>query len=290
MQNNCTSLLFFILLLTWTSSSCTKKETITIPDNEPSPILSVEQIRIENYINRVFIDLIGREPLDVEMDQKVDQLKQSGFTAPARETLISSLQNDESFIEGDTSYKQAYHQNLYNLAKIRCLEGASDAFINEFIEGNDSEEAIQRLTAVLNARKDMQQGHISYHQLFARVIYNDVYDEINMNTFNFVNATFDNLLFRFPTNAELQAGFNMVEDNLPETIFGQTGQNKTDYVNIITASVEMSEGLIIWAYNQLLARNPTTEETIELLDNFHTGQDFSAIQLHIMSSDEYANF
>ena len=34
-----------------------------------------------------------------------------------------------------------------------------------------------------------------------------------MNTFNFVNAAFDNLLFRYPTQNEFNNSYFMIEDN-----------------------------------------------------------------------------
>ena len=52
----------------------------------------------------------------------------------------------------------------------------------------------------------------------------------------------------------------------------------------------MFEGILIWAYQQLLSRRPTTAETFLLLEDFYTHRDIKLIQQHIMSSDEYANF
>jgi hypothetical protein len=122
------------------------------------------------------------------------------------------------------------------------------------------------------------------------MINNSVYDEINMNTFNFVNASFDNLFFRFPTQAEFYAGFNMIEFNQPQSLLGLSGQNKDEYVNILTNSREFYEGLIVWSYQVLLAREPSTSETNDLMIDLWMDHDLQKVQRAIMITDEYAHF
>lgn len=268
--------------------SC-KEETIIVPDNNPPIVSAVPLVKIENYINRVFIDLIGREPIDNEMSNEVAALRTADLSEQARLDLIQKLQTSTDFIEGDTSYQRAYYQYLYNVGKIRLLEGASDAKIAERIE-NDNSEGDLRLIAVLNSRKDLLDGSINVEGMFQRMIHNRIYDDINMNSFNFVNATFDNLYWRFPTDTEFNAAYNMVEFNMNQNFLGTQGANKTDYVNIIATNKEMSEGIIIWVYQTLLARRPTTEETAVLLDDFFVHKDIRLIQQAVMVKDEYANF
>ena len=52
---------------------------------------------------------------------------------------------------------------------------------------------------------------IEIDEVTQRMLYNAVYDEINMNSFNFINATFDDLFFRFPTQAEFDDAYEVVE-------------------------------------------------------------------------------
>ena len=143
---------------------------------------------------------------------------------------------------------------------------------------------------VIQSRTDFENNVIDITELFARMVNNPAYDEINMNTFNFVNATFDNLLWRFPTDAEFSAGFQMIEHGNAAALFGQTGQSKDDYIQIITNSREMYEGLVIWVYQQLLARRPSTEETAAVLSDFIEHKDFRKIQQAVMETNDYANF
>lgn len=280
-----------LALFTWLLVAGCTKETVVITGNNPPDSNFVPSIKIENYVNRVFIDLLGREPLNVEMNIEVARLKAAQLSDSARLDLILRLQFDTSFVEGDGSYLQAYGQHLYNLAKVRCLEGIGDNRIQfEFLEQELDTAQMLLLQAVLDARIDFIEERIHIGEVFARMIHNAVYDEINMNTTNFVEAAFDNLLWRQPTNSEFAASFDMVEFELPRTLFGETGSNKTDFVRLISESREMYEGLIIWAYEQLLARRPSTVETIELLPNFYQSRDFRHVQRVIMSRDEYANF
>ncbi|MCF8237979.1 MAG: hypothetical protein K9I85_07465 [Saprospiraceae bacterium] len=295
-----------LLLLLMAFLSCTK-DNVLIPDNQPPNYEGIPLIKIQNFVNRLFIDLLAREPLDPEMDAFVQELQLAKLAPETRLIQVIRLQTDTAFIVGDTSYHRAYIQNLYNQAKARTLEGVSDGdikgdagiFLNgaykDSLAGNwegytKNMKAAERLLTVIRGRSEFQSEQITYDRLFARCVNNSIYDKINMNTVNFVNATFDNLLWRYPTKSELLEGFNMIEYNLPGTIFGKQGTNKDDYVEILTNSREMFEGLIIWSYQQLLARRPTSEETGVLLQDFAGHRDIRLIQQQILITDEYANF
>lgn len=282
--------LYLLGLIAILLPACTKQEIIIVPDNDSPSVNNVPAIRIENYVNRVFIDLLGREPLDTELTAEVAALKDQELTKAARIALIEQLQTSSHTVEGDLSYTQAYHEQIYQLAKARCLDSSGDEELLEFQSFAPTDADYQRLQLVLDAREDLQENRISINELFGRMIYNTLYDELNMNTFNFINASFDNLFWRAPTDAEFAAGFKMVEDNSSATLLGQLGQNKGDYVTIISNSRELFEGIIIWAYQQALARRPSTEETAALLNNFIEHRDVKIIHQEILSSDEYALF
>ncbi len=279
-----------LILLPLIYLSCTKDVITTVSDNNAPLVDNVPVVKIENYINRLFIDLIGREPLDIEMQQELTTLRADELSKESRLALIVKLQTSQDFVAGDTSYHKAYHQHLYSLAKVRLLEGASDEKIGEFSDGNDDGEAVARINAVLSAKRDMETGIITYDVLLARMIHNLVYDAINMNSFNFINAAFDNLLWRYPTGAEMDAAYTMVENNNTANLFSENGTSKADFVNILTTNKEMFEGIIISTYQTLLARRPTTEETATLLNDFFQHKDVKLIQQEILVTNEYANF
>lgn len=287
-------------------ASC-KKDPTLVPDNEPPYYDEVSDVLIDNYINRIFIDLIGREPLDSEMINERQKMKDADLSVEAREELIVKLMTDTTWIEGDTSYMNAYYHRSYEITKVRLLEGVSSTEIYEImgplnfgitidsINGDifsmETKKAIVRkLKLLLKAEKDYMNGIINVNEFNGRMINNAVYDEINMNTFNLVNASFDNLLWRFPTQTEFWIGYNMIETNEAGILFGQSGQNKDEYVELMTTSREFHEGMITWAYLTLLAREPSTVEKARLIQDFYDTKDFHTVLKEIMITDEYAHF
>jgi hypothetical protein len=283
------------------------KDTEVVPDNDAPYYGEVSDVVIRNYINRMFIDLIGREPFDTEMEAELIVLKQAGLSGAVRELLLTRLQSDTNFIEGDGSYKNAYYNRVYEQNKARFMEAASNSEIDEVkgpiasgiipdsLNGNweavaSAHEQVDKLNAVLASEAEYRNGLLSVNEMCARMIDNPVFDQINMNTFNVVNASFDNLFFRFPTDAEFNAGYTMIEYNQPSTIFGQSGQNKFEFARILTSSNAFYEGLIIWTYQTLLARVPSTLETERAMILLVQDRDLQRLQRDIMKTDEYAQF
>jgi len=122
------------------------------------------------------------------------------------------------------------------------------------------------------------------------MIDNGIYDIINMNTFNFVRATFDQLVWRLPTAQEFDHSFNMIQFNQTEELFGLLGSDKNDYVRILTESNEMYEGMLIWCYQVFLSRPPTPGEVVTLLPVYIQSRDINWVIAQILVTDEYANF
>lgn len=280
---------------------------MVVDGNPPYSTFNISDIKIENYINRLYIDIIGREPLDTELIYYVDRLKAGGLKRESRDSIIYTLMTDTTYRENELSYKAAYVQNLYNLAKVRCLEGAGDYEIQlriniqkngaliDSLEGNwdgyyNKQNEIRRNQAALDSRQALYDGLIAYHQMYSFMIDNGVYDIINMNTFNFVRATFDQLLWRLPIQQEFEESFNMIEYNQTGELFGSLGSNKNDYVRILTESNEMLEGMLIWSFQILLGRQPTAGEVVTLLPVYLNSKDINWVLAQILVTDEYANF
>lgn len=287
-----------------------KKETIDgtkYTNNDPPYYDGIATVLVQNYVNRLFIDLIGREPLDVEMEEEVSKLKDARYAMEVRDSLIIKLQTDETFIEGDSSYKAAYFNRLYEVFKVKMLEGASDADINRersMIYGNlvrDSLagdwfsaavnlEKVNKLDRVLAIEKDYYNDEIEVKDAFARLLDNAVYDRINMNTFNFINAAFNDLFDRFPSKMEFDNAYEIIENEKASTIFGQSAANKGEFIEVLVNSKEFYEGVIRWTYGTLLTREPNADELEHAMSSFYFDHDLQALQLLILRSDEYANF
>ena len=296
----------YIILLVFSFFAC-EKETIIIPNNNAPNYDEIPTILLENYVNRLYIDLIGREPLDEEMNLDVQFLRDNNVTIESRDTLISKLQFDTTYVEGDISYKNAYFHRLYEMVKVRMIEGASNAYIeNEMgiflffyevdslagnlIGAHNNLINYYRLKDIIDSESLFYNNFIDIKEMHRRMLNNAIYDQINMNTFNFVNAAFDNLLFRYPTQNEFNCSYSMIEDEIPQIVLGFSGSNKDDLINIICNSREFYEGIIHWSYLTLLARVPSTIETDYLMNDFYITCDFHKLQRYIMKTDEYAHF
>ena len=295
-----TALLFLLSLI-----SC-KKETEIVPDNQPPDYHGIATVITENYVNRLFIDLLGREALDVEMAAEVAALESAELTQASREALVNKLMTGTAYLEDDSSYKNKYFIRQIELYRARCLEGVSDEYIESAIDiarqnaaadslagntavANTNNLELQRLLALMRARWEYRDGLIGIDEVMRRMVFNSIYDQINMNSFNFVNATFDNLLLRFPTDAEFTASYSMVDGNAAAVLFTQSGQNKSDYAHIITSTPEFWEGMVRWSYRTFLGREPSTFEAYTAMAAFQNDHDLQKVQRLILITDEYAN-
>jgi hypothetical protein len=81
----------------------------------------------------------------------------------------------------------------------------------------------------------------------------------------------------------------MVSGN-PAQVFFQDGNNQNDFINIIMNTAEFYQGLSIDIYNQLLVRQPDSQEMVDAIFIFDETQDYQFVQRLVMKSDEYAGF
>jgi len=299
--------LFICLIVIILCVSSCKKDAEIISNNDAPYYAEIPTILLENYVNRLYIDLLGREPLDNEMGHDVKFLRDADVSLGSRDSLLYKLQFDTTYIEGDSSYKFAYFHRMYEMIKVRLIEGASNAYIaqdlsnwwyfyvndslnGDLLSANKKLLEYNILKNVLDSELEYYNNEIEINEMHRRMIYNSVYDKINMNTFNFINAAFDNLLFRYPTQYEFDEVYLMIEDNTGQVVLGNSGNNKEAFTHIICNTREFYEGVITWAYGTLLARYPTSEETDFLMQKFYYDHDFQWVQREIMKSDEYAHF
>ncbi len=287
-------------------ASC-KKESVVFEDNTIPTYAGISTVILNNYINRLYIDVIGREPLNAEMESDRIFLRENDLSTAARTQLVDRLMFSTEFIEGDSSYRRAYVVKFYENLKARYIEGASEALLSErygLYRGNAILDSLNgdmtsyamnmgealRLDSLMAGRVSYQNDAISIAELARRMMFNAVYDDINMNAFNFINASFDDSFFRFPTQPEFDQAYQIVELNEPAVLFGMVAQTKLEYLSILTSTGEFYEGMVIWAYQSLLSRNPTSQEVFVAAEALESDLDFSAVQRTILISDEYAGF
>jgi hypothetical protein len=287
--------------------SCTESENIDINNNKLPKYKSISTLRIENYVQRMFIDLLGRESTNQERDSFTAQLKRADLHDSCRTRLVRTLLYDTTYHAGDSSYRHAFAQRIYDISKARFLEGASDPSIAQFVGNLDFAIAVARLEGdstrvylyydyrkkyfdVLNSRILFRKNLIDYRQMTASMINNSIYDGINMNSFNFVNAAFDNVLSRKPTGEEFSRSFDIIEKNLSRSLFGRWATNKNEFCQVLTESDAFHEGQIRWFYYVMVQREPTTAEVSKLFFPFIKNHRIEEILETILITDEYAQF
>ena len=283
--------------------SCKQKEEIItnehtnviVDDNTAPPYSEVTTIQIQNYINKLYIDLIGREPLNQEMEGATSFLKENDLSDEGRQTVIDALQNSDE-------YFARMHQDYM----VRYLGGADSiiivaTIIQEELERDNAMNAgnitlaqykqyeIDKLILLLNALPDYKSGAITINEYMQRIVFNEIYDEINMGSENFVLSCFENFFKRFPTDVELVNAIEMV-DGFPSQLLLVDGINKLDFINIMTTNPGFYEGLTFDAYRQLLARDPNSSEMVDNTQLFLNGASLQSIQSSLIKTDEYAGF
>ena len=257
------------------------EETVAVPYASPAGAPRVSDAALEQFVFRAYVDLVGTAPTAEQLAARTADLRAGGAAPETRAALVDDLQTGPD-------YDSAYALNLYQGAKAHFLENFPDAEIERAFVGLGGPDDDARLRALLAWPDDYLAGAADLRDLQRAAVYNLVYDRINMGSFNLVRATFDNLLWRFPTDAEFAAGFEMVERGEERELFGFSGSGKADYVDIVVRSEEALEGIVIWQYELLLARRPTAAETLAHLDALRASGDVTALQRALMQSDEYA--
>lgn len=292
-----------LLLIVCSLASCTKEEIIyenehinvVIEDNDAPPYSGITSIQIEGYVNRLFIDLLGREPSITERTQARNYLKSNDLTEASREFILNQLMSSNE-----------YYQRFFTIHSGELLDGITDQNINQSIAffnvlynnavtAGDAQLAqfyqngLTKLTALQQAISDYATGLISINDFFYRLIDNPFFDDINMGSENFAIGCFEGLFNRLPTESELESSINMI-DGFSAQLLLKDGNGKEDFMQIVTTVPEFYQGLTIDIYNQLLARNPDSQEMSNGTILLSTNGNYQAAQKVILVSDEYAGF
>ena len=258
-------------------------KTITGAD----PTASIYQI--EAYVYNIYIGLTGRKPT------------QSEFYA-ARQALINSQANRVargSFIR-QVVYMDEFYYNLYNLMRKDLMEDADTSEIREEYQDAVARsidttyqsawpkyaEMKKQYEDIINIPNDLKATNIGMTGLYRRGTDNDIYDQINMGSENFVVSCFTFYLGRYPTLEELDQSKKMV-DSRQAVLFLQNGANKQDFMNIFFSSPHYKEGVIRRLFKRFLYRDPSAAELERYLVNLAEDKAYQELFVALFSSDEY---
>lgn len=284
-MNRILLILATILLLT----SCTKEEIRVLNGNQAPADSSISQLTVDNYINRIYIGLLGRKALDAEFQAAQALFVSNPGSKAAREQLIGQVQNSAE-----------YRINLAYRAKLDLIEGIDSAimirdyqllllqlqdtslnFIKPLLEENKI-----RMEKLIMLNVDYMTGTIDVVEVHRRCVDNPYYDQINMGTENFVLSMFQHFLDRYPSAQELNNGKIMV-DGGNSSLFLQTGAGKADFIQIFFESESYAEGQVHAVASQFLFRKATQDEVLLLALPYLATHDLAAMQRYFLSSDTY---
>jgi hypothetical protein len=268
--------------------ACSKVEDIIVTGNTNPPDYTIENTTIETYINKLYISTIGREPIESEFLSDFSILRESNISQESRELVIDGILN-----------KDEYYNNLFKLECEHLLLGLDTADINQNIlvinvllttaQGLELlyfEDALERMLKLQEVLPGLGDGTISNIEMHKRMVNNNMYDEINMGTENFVISMFQSFMQRYPTISELENGKLMVNDN-NASLFFIPGNGKRDFINIFIESDEYFTGQTNILFNRYLFRDPTSEESVNYSLDYINSQDYKLLQRRILSTNEF---
>lgn len=295
-------LLFATIIFSCFLFSCSKDPLIeeihkdtTVNGNNPPPYTGVSDDKITAYINKLYIDLLGRAPSATEITDNLGYLDQNGLSDASRDSLIQHL-----------IVTKPYYVRLFSINSNEFLNGTDSAYIQyeiqliQFVYYLDSINGntlnliyytyeLNRLYTLQNLTDDYMSGSVTMNKYFATFLDNYFYDQVNMGSENFVKGSFDDLFRRAPTDEELFQGVNIV-NNSSGILFLQNGDSKGDYIKIVTTCDEFYEGLVKKTFEQLLLREPTSSEEGTYTTQLKNTLNYQQFEKTILKTSEYAGF
>jgi hypothetical protein len=282
---------YFILIVSVLFTTACKKESqvVVIDGNQAPPDYTISEIVKENYVNKVYISVLGRKPEAAEITSGLSFINQHNLSIADRQAFLD-----------DVLAKPEYNQRLYEINSIKLLNTFDTAAINaqlavfQFVLTDSSYVSvfdiahfeINRLQQLKNIPIDLNNGTLNTIGMHRRLINNYFYDQINMGTQNFVVSTFQHFMDRYPTDNELLQGKDMV-NGLAAIIFLTQGNTKDNYMDIILNTDNYFESQIRELYLRYLFRQPTSVEMTKYAVSYKSDLDYKKLQKEILSLDEY---
>ena len=286
-------LLFLSVILLFVAS-CTKTKDevvdVKVTGNVPPPDHTIDSSTISIYVNKVYINLLGREPVGTERSDALAALRAHNFSVDDRKQFIA------------TFFPRAeYIHNLYNVANNEYLRNLDSMEIEDQIFQfnyllSQPQYAqfydyihfeMYRIDTLKSILPQMTAGTMDYRAMLSRMTNNYFYDQINMGSENFVVSTYQNFLFRYPSDGELAAGKTMV-DGQTSTVFLKVGQSKYDYINILFNTDDYFEGQVRFIFKKYLFREPGSAEIYLYSNIYKSSNDYKELEKAVFSSNEYA--
>ena len=268
-------------------SSCSDEEVI--PNNTAPPDQTIENVTISNYVNRVYVSVLGREASESEKSSGFNILRQNNLSMSSRLQFLYDVFSDAKYF--DHLYTHARIDLLNNIDTIEVYQQwqLDSLILTTTVDQNVIFLILadmERLDSLRQVPNDLAGHQIEVTYMHRRCVNNYFYDQINMGTENFVISCFQHFLNRYPTANELSEGKKM-SDGTSAVLFLEFGQTKSDFIRIFFTSRDYHEGLAINLYKRFLLRNPTSIEMGNAAQAFSSTHDYVQMQKDILSTNEY---
>lgn len=230
----------------------------------------IDSLKVKNFVVKSSIILANTKPGKSEVK-----------AICAKFNLYNNFESGASHFLDTLIKSEAFSQNIFDRYRYEYLQGVTAWQVSDEIDQYEAllpnkslsdftdmfKSIINKLTKITLAQKKLAEDSIGISDVQRDFLDNKFYDDINMGANNFVISTFNYLLFRNPTKAELAAAKNMINGE-NSMLFFNTGNSKDDYLKIMFSSPLYKEGQIRYWYSQLLNREPTTSELFDACSNF----------------------
>ncbi len=271
-------------------TACKRDLEEIIDGNIAPPDPTVEKVVKENYINRVYISLLGRKPVAAEYSTAFDIVDAANLDSGSRAEVLDIVLSQPEF--RDNQFTQAKADLLEGIDTVEII---NQILLYELLKLDPQYAAyidllnaeIDKMNLVLDIPSELKAGAIDEREMHRRLVSNAIYDEINMGTQNFIISTFTHLLLRYPTASELEQSTLMVE-GFNGVLFLETGKSKSDYLNIFTLSSDYCEGRVRDAFLRYVFREPQFNELTSLTQAYKANDDYRAILKSVLGSGEFA--
>ncbi|WNJ17792.1 hypothetical protein [Pontibacter sp. G13] len=264
-------------------------QIVIIPDNTAPPDLAVPTVLRENYVNKLFISLLGRKPEPFEFDEGLAILNQHEVSESDREELIGSILALPEYV-----------QQVFETHRVEMLGSVDTNFLRLQVTilteasqepGNEPYQAlyqaeIDRINGIRLAPQRMQAGTLSRIEFHRNCMDNPAFEEINMGNQNFVLAAFEYFLKRYPTENEAHQAISMM-DGYSGILFGESGSTRSDFLEIFLHSDDYLEGQVLDIYADYLFRSPNSVEMAAATTQYRNDEDYEALLISILKTDEY---
>ena len=278
------------LILMIALAACTKTETNVVPNNVPPPDRTIDSSTIVIYLNKTYINMLGRKPVGAEQSAAMSMLRAHNFSVADRKAFVQTL-----FVKPEYNRTLFTNTNNQYLNNTDSQQVAGQIWQFQYYIGQSAYAQyvpaftliVNHLDTLQNALNLMNNGSMDYRGMLRCIADNYMYDMINMGAQNFVTSTFQNFLLRYPSASELSNGVNMINQTT-SVLFLTVGQSKDDYINIFFASDNFIQGQVQLIFQNYLFRKPTSAEFAFYSNIYKSTNDYKQLQLAVFSLDEYA--